>query len=142
VIAYFDTSALVPLLVEEPSTPACRRLWDDADEVVSVRLGYAEAAAAAAQARRLARITRRTQRAALARLDQLWPQIQIVEVDQTLVQRAATVADAHQLRGYDAVHCASAELVNDQSLVAGSGDAQLLTAWRQLGVNIFDTNQN
>ena len=141
-ICYLDTSALVPLLVDEPSTVACRRLWDDADEVVSVRLAYVETAAAAAQARRLGRISPRTQRAALARLDQLWLQMQIVDVDQDLIERAAEVAHTHQLRGYDAVHCASAELVNDSTLVAASGDLQLLAAWQVMGVNTFDANQH
>jgi hypothetical protein len=35
VIGYFDTSAFVPLLIAEPSSGLCRRLWDDADVVVT-----------------------------------------------------------------------------------------------------------
>ena len=76
-IAYFDTSALVPLLVDEPSSSACRRLWDDADDVVSTRLAYVEAAAALCRARRLGRLTSRRQRAALRSLEELWSQAQI-----------------------------------------------------------------
>lgn len=54
--------------------------------------------------------------------------------------RAAQVANRFGLRGYDAVHCASAVLVNDETLVAAAGDRQLLAAWHVLGVNTFDTN--
>jgi uncharacterized protein len=140
VIAYFDTSALVPLLIDEPSSPACRRLWEAADDVVSARLSYVEAAAALSQARRLNRLTARQQRAALRALDELCSQTQIAEIDQQLVQRAAQVADQFALRGYDAVHCAAALNVNDESLVAAAGDRQLLAAWHTLGVNTYDTN--
>ena len=43
-IVYFDTSAFVPLLVIEPGTSLARELWDSADEVVTTRLLYVEAA--------------------------------------------------------------------------------------------------
>lgn len=138
-IVYLDTSALVPLVIEEQSSDACRRLWDEADDVVSSRLGYVEAAAALAQARRLDRLTPRQQSSALRGLDDLWFQMQIAEIDQTLVQRAAELAQQFALRGYDAVHAASAEIVNGDSVVAGSGDRLLLEAWRSLGINTYNT---
>jgi predicted nucleic acid-binding protein len=139
-IAYLDTSTLVPLLIDEPSSRACRQLWDDADDVVSTRLAYVETAAALSQARRLGRLTARQQRAALNSLDEMWSQTQIAEVDQQLVEHAAQVADQFALRGYDAVHCAAAVRLNDETLVAGTGDRQLLTAWHALGVSTYDTN--
>jgi hypothetical protein len=73
-------------------------------------------------------------------LDQLWPQIEISEVDEPLVLRAAELADQLALRGYDAVHCASAEHIEDIDTVAASGDSRLLAAWKSLGVATFDTN--
>jgi predicted nucleic acid-binding protein len=71
-IAYFDTSAFVPLLVAEPSSVLCRRLWADADAVVTSRLLYVETAAALARGRRMARITSEQHGAALGLLNQLW----------------------------------------------------------------------
>jgi uncharacterized protein len=139
-IAYLDTSALVPLLIDEPASPICERLWDDADDVVSVRIAYVEAAAAIAQARRLGRLTRSQQRDALTLLDDKWQQLQLVNIDDPLVRRAGTVADLHSLRGYDATHCAGAESINDAEVVAASGDTQLLVAWRALGINTLDVN--
>lgn len=139
-IAYFDSSALVRMLVDEPGSSACRQLWDDADDVVSARLAYVEAATALTQARRLGRLTVRRQRTARRALDEAWSQMQIAEVDQLLVELAAQVADRFAFRGYEAVHCAAAVLVNDATLVAAAGDRQLLTAWQALGVNTFETN--
>jgi uncharacterized protein len=57
VIAYFDTSAVMPLLIAEPGSDRAAALWDGADRVVSVRLVYPEARAALAQAERLGRLT-------------------------------------------------------------------------------------
>lgn len=139
-IAYLDTSALVPLLIDEPASAICARLWDDADDIVSVRIAYVEAAAALAQAHRLGRLKRAEQRKAVTLLDQTWSQMQIVEIDQALMHRAGVLADAQRLRGYDATHCAGAESINDAEVVAASGDAQLLSAWRALGMNTLDVN--
>jgi uncharacterized protein len=139
-IGYLDTSAFVPLLIAEPSSASCRRFWDDADAVVSSRLLYVETAAALAQARRMERLTARNHRASLRLLDQLWAELDIVDVDQPVVTRAAALAQHLGLRGYDAVHCSSAEQLDDDDLVAASGDQRLIQAWAALGVAVFDTN--
>lgn len=139
-IGYLDTSVLVPLLVAEPTTRACQRLWDDADAAVSSRLAYVEMAAALAQARRMDRLTGEELEEALVLLDRLWSEIDIAEVDEIVVRRAAVLARRFALRGYDAVHCASAEQLNDGDVVAASGDQRLLHAWAELGMATFDSN--
>lgn len=141
-IGYLDTSAIVPLLVAEPSSAACRRFWDDADVVVTSRLTYVETAAALAQARRLDRISSRTHRASLRALDAIWVEIAAVEVDDQLVRHAAELARRYSLRGYDAVHCASARQLTAEDLVAAAGDRQLLQAWLEVGIDTYDTNQS
>ncbi|CFD45369.1 twitching motility protein PilT [Mycobacterium tuberculosis] len=45
------------------------------------------------------------------------------------------------MRGYDAVHCASAEQLDDDEVVAAAADQRLLTAWLGLGMGTYDTNQ-
>jgi uncharacterized protein len=52
-IAHFGTSALIPLLIEEPGSVRAGRVWDAAEHVTSVRLIHTEAHAALAQAARL-----------------------------------------------------------------------------------------
>lgn len=140
-IGYLDTSAFVPLLVAEPSSAVCRRFWDAADAVVACRLLYVETAAALAQAERMARLDRTQHRRARDLLDDLWSELDVVEIDEPLVRAAADAARALGLRGYDAVHCAAAEQLSDDDLVAASGDHRLLAAWRDRGVAIYDTNQ-
>ena len=43
------------------------------------------------------------------------------------------------LRGYDAVHCASAELIDEGDLVVASGDRELLLACKSLRISTADT---
>ncbi len=140
-IGYLDTSAFVPLLIDEPTSEACRRFWDDADVIVSSRLLYVETAAALAQARRMGRLTEGEHLQGRRRLDQMWSEMDVIEVDEQVVTRAADLAHRRSLRGYDAVHCASAEQLDDDDVVAASGDQRLLTAWLELGMATYDTNQ-
>jgi predicted nucleic acid-binding protein len=142
VIGYLDTSAFVPLLIDGPTSQACRRFWDDADVIVSSRLLYVEAAAALAQALRMGRLRKNEHFRCRRRLEQMWSAMDVVEVDEQMVTRAAELAQRLSLRGYDAVHCASAEQLDDDDVVAASGDQRLLTAWSGLGMATYDANQN
>lgn len=139
-IGYLDTSAFVPLLVGGPTSLACRRFWDDADDIVVCRILYVEAASALAQAARLGRIADNEFRRAMGTMDELWSEAEIVDIDEELVRVAADLAREHGLRGYDAVHCAAAATIADADLVAAAGDRALLRAWRAAGVATYDTS--
>jgi predicted nucleic acid-binding protein len=134
VIVYFDTSAFVPLFVDEPTSEAVSELWKVAERIVSSRLVYAEARAALAQAERLARLDRRQLRTAVHALDTVMGDVDLVEADDIVVRRAGALAEQHRLRGYDAVHLASAELVADRSLVLAAGDKKLVAAAAEIGL--------
>lgn len=133
-IVYVDTSAFIPLLVEEPGSAAAGRLWADAVRVVSSRLLYVEAAAAMAAAARSGRLGRAATRRGYHELERLHGDLDLVEVQDTLVRRAAVLARRLQLRGYDAVHCASAEACADDDLVVAAGDRRLRDACGRLGL--------
>lgn len=139
-IVYLDTSAFVPLLIEEPTSSACGDLWDAADALVTTRLTFVEATAALAMAERLGRITREEHEAARERLIELWPELDVVELDEQLMAAAARAAVTHGLRGYDSVHVAAAVAVSDERLVAAAGDGRLLDAWRADGIDVVDTH--
>ena len=127
-IAYFDTSAFVPLVIDEPDSRAAQQLWDAADRIVSVRLVYPEARAALAMASRLERITTAQLRAAVDHVDELVAQIDVVELTPALAREAGELAELMALRGYDAVHLAAARTVHDDDLVMAATDAALLAA--------------
>jgi uncharacterized protein len=139
VIAYFDTSALIPLLVEEPGSVRAGRVWDVADHVTSVRLIYTEARAALAQAARLERLALADLTTALDALDGLYEQLDLVEVDDLLVRRAGELAQHHALRGYDAIHLAAADRVRHDTTVMVAGDRELCAAAGALGLAVAST---
>lgn len=139
-IGYLDTSAFVPLLVAEPGSSACRRFWNDADDVVTCRLLFVESAAALAQAARGARMTPANHAAGLDVLEQLWREVDVIDIDDVLTRRAAALAARFALRVCDAMYCAAAEQIADPDLVAASGDRKLLAAWSGLGIATFDPN--
>jgi uncharacterized protein len=137
-IVYFDTSAIVPIVVEEPASRPASRLWDDADRLVSSRLSYVETRAALAMARRLHRIADSALQEAVEAFEAVYLQLDIVEVTEQLVREAGEMAQRFGLRGYDAVHLASAQTVADPNLVLAAGDANLLSAARALRMATAD----
>ena len=140
-ILYLDTSALVPLLISEPSSRTCAELWDAADGIAVARVAYVEAHATLARAIRLNRITARQGRAARQAFAELWDVIDVVELDRDLMVRASMLSETHALGAYDATHCAAALLLEDPELVAASGDAALVSAWQSEGIAVRNTNR-
>jgi predicted nucleic acid-binding protein len=138
VIAYFDTSAIVPLLFDELGTERCRELWLAADRLVTTRLARVEARAALAQAERSGRISRAHLRSSSRDLGVLLDQVEFVEVDDGLTRTAGDLAEAQALRAYDAVHLAAADEAGDSDLVVVAGDQALLAAARSIGLAVTD----
>jgi predicted nucleic acid-binding protein len=135
-IAYFDTSAVVPLIIDEPSSETATRIWNDADRCVSVRLLYPETRAAFARATRMGRLTASHLIAAVRDLDVLITEIDHVEVTAELAQRAGELAREHGLRGYDAVHLAAALAAAQTDFVLVTGDSDLAAAASSSGVSV------
>jgi len=133
VIAYFDTSAVIPLLIAEGGSEEAGRLWDDAVRVVSASVTLAEGRAALAQAARLGRLSARDFDDAKRQFTMLAEQIDFVETTRAILTAAGEVAERHQLRAYDAVHLAAALRVADDDLVVVAGDRDLLQAARSAG---------
>src|SRR5215470_2445237 len=118
------TRAVSPL-VEEPGSDRCADHWSTADRIVSVRLVVVEARAAMAQAHRQQRITGRQRRIAVDGLGELLTQMDLIDLDDALVSRAAELAEAQALRAYDAVHLAAALSIADDDVVLVAGDRAL-----------------
>ncbi|HKN99319.1 MAG TPA: type II toxin-antitoxin system VapC family toxin [Pseudonocardiaceae bacterium] len=107
---------------------------------MSTRLLYVATAAALAQARRMRRLTESQHATALRAFDQVWDAIDVIEVDDRIVRLAADMSFRFGLRGYDAVHCASAATVSDDELVVATGDRTLLDACPAAGLATIDVS--
>ncbi len=135
-IAYFDTSALVPLLVQDDGSARASLMWDEADRTAGVRLIYAESHATLAAARRSGRIEARGLRQAVGELGRLYDQMDVVEASDALVRRAGALAEEYALRGNDAVHLAGAETIAGEDSVLVAGDGPLCRAAESLGLAV------
>ena len=122
---YLDTSALLKLLVQEPGSDVAASLWDAGDSVATSRLAYPEARAALASAARGRRLTPAAHRAAKSELGELMKQVALVEVTAGICDEAGDLAEGFALRGYDAVHLASAVAIADGDTVLATWDEEL-----------------
>jgi predicted nucleic acid-binding protein len=105
---YVDTSALVKLYVEEPLSQELSYAVDEAEAVATSLLAYTEAITAFARARREVRLSPQEYRRVVDAFEEDWSRYITVEVTDRLVKTAGHLAASRALRGYDALHLASA----------------------------------
>ncbi|MGH9091286.1 MAG: type II toxin-antitoxin system VapC family toxin [Acidimicrobiales bacterium] len=124
-LVYFDSSALVKLVVDEEGSDVAAALWDGCDAAVSSRLAYPEVRAALASAACDRRIDVRFLRTAQEDWETFWSATRPVELTVTVERDAGRLADTHALGGADAVHLASALALGLPDLVVAAWDRRL-----------------
>jgi uncharacterized protein len=113
-VRYWDTSALVPLVVAAAETPSMRALLDEDHEIVTWALTSVEFASAIERRARQGELSAPQRRQAHARLRQLaeiWDEITSVEV---VRRRAVGILARHELRAADAVQLGAALAIADE----------------------------
>lgn len=139
-LVYFDSSALVKLLLDEPGTPLVAELWDACDGALSSRLAYPEVRAALAAAGRNHELDADEAREAERVWEEYWAATRKVELTPDVEQQAGQLARSHALRGADAVHLASALAVDDGELVVAVWDHRLHSGALAAGVQVAPAN--
>lgn len=133
-IAYFDTSAFFRLIVSEPGSERPREIWQRCTTPVSSLLLYTECRAALAMAHRMGRL--HDLERARREVETLWFMMDGVNVTPAVVRRGGQLAEQLELRGYDAVHLASAECLQGPGLVFVSSDKRQREAASALGIQV------
>ena len=136
-IAFFDTSAIIPLVIAEQGTARAQAAWRAASRVHVIAPTAAEAQAALAAALRAGRLDGAAEEAARRDLDRLLDDCACRSVDLRFARTAGQLALEHGLRGYDAMQCMG-PLDLDEQVVGVAGDRALLDAWARLGVPTVD----
>jgi predicted nucleic acid-binding protein len=108
VIAYLDASALVKRYVAEAGSAEVQALIQEAQATGTAVLSRAEVSAALAKAARVGLVTRDAALKALEAFTSDWEHLIRLQFSEPLAARAAALAWEHGLRGYDAVHLATA----------------------------------
>lgn len=103
----------------EPGSDLLRSAMERADGWFMCRVGFVETVRAVG----LAGGPKATQA-----VNNEWPSLGVVEVDQRLAEDAATLAVTHDLRSLDALHLAAALVLPGDDLLVATWDGRLHTA--------------
>ena len=135
-LVYFDSSALVKLVVEEAGSDLAAELWDNCDAALSSRLAYPEVRAALAASARNHDLGGDDLLAAERTWEEFWAATRPVELTTAVEQQAGQLAKSHALRGADAVHRASALAIDDSDLVLAVWDRRLHASALAAGIQV------
>ena len=133
---YFDTSAIVKLVVVEEGSEAAGALWDASDVAITSRLSYVEARAALAAAKRARRLSDRRLEESKQSLEGRFQELDLVEVTPLIAWSAGELAEKFALRGYDAIQLASALALDTDDVVLVTWDRELAGAAREAGFDL------
>ena len=135
-LVYFDSSALVKLVIDEVGSDIVAALWNGSDVALSSRLAYPEVCAALAAAGRNHDLTESEASAAASDWEQFWASTRPVELSADVERAAGSLAAAHQLRGADAVHLASALALGARDLTVAVWDKRLHAGAAAVGLAV------
>jgi predicted nucleic acid-binding protein len=119
--------------VVEDGSDLADELWAAADLKIASHLLYPEARAALAAAYRAGRVDQRGLRQAIADLEAATSSMALVGVDEGLAREAGRLAEELSLRGYDAVHLATALSSEDDERLIVTWDRDLAVAASRCG---------
>lgn len=135
-LIYFDSSALVKLLVQEDGSDLAAELWDGCDAALASRLAYPEVCAALAAAGRNHDLSPDDLDTAEQAWEHYWASVRPVELTAAVERQAGQLARTHALRGADAVHLASALALADPDLVLAAWDRRLHVGAAMAGLHV------
>ena len=125
-ILYLDTSSLVKLYLAEDHSGVVREWSEEAEIVATCRIAYAEMASALTRRYRGGDLSKSEYDLLLKTFTAEWPRFAAVDFDEITAGRLAAL---HGLRGFDAVHLATAMLLKSShphiSVAFSSFDGEL-----------------
>ena len=139
-ILYLDTSALVKRYIREASTDEVVALIEEAEAVGSTIHAKVEMAVALDKAARQGWVTQKSARQAWQDFLEHWPAFTRLNISSGTVERASLLAWEYSLRGYDALHFASALLWQetlDIPITLATFDRELWNAGQKAGIALW-----
>ncbi len=111
-IIYLDTSDLVKLYVLEKNSDKIMAHVNNSQVVTTSIIAYVEARAAFARKFREKGLSESEYRKIIRTLDNDWENYFVLNVSEETVKLAGNLCEKYWLRGYDALHLASASILN------------------------------
>ena len=113
-ILYLDTSSLVKLYVEEPGSADVESWVGSAEVTVTSLIAYAESRAAFFRRFREHAYSSKDYKRLVSQFESDWKNFMAIHVTGELVRRAGDYAEKYGLRGFDAIHLASAVMLREK----------------------------
>ena len=135
-IVYFDSSALVKLVLDETGSDLVAELWNACDAALSSRLAYPEVCAALAAAGRNHDLTESEASAAADDWETFWESMRPIELSADVERAAGELAVLHRFRGADAVHLASALALGSADVTVAVWDKRLHAGAAAVGLAV------
>lgn len=139
-ILYLDTSALVKRYIAETGSPQMALAISQADMVGSSAVAQVETTAALSKAIRTQTLSSEEASVAIEIFRNDWPNLIRLQTTEAVIDRAATLAWEIGLRGYDAVHLASAMIWQEgmgETILFATFDKQLWQAASEKSLRPF-----
>ena len=112
-ILYLDTSALVKRYFKEPYSDEVIAKWQAAAEIVTSSVAYAETLAAIYRKKRESALKDNLVKEIADDLRADWNSFIRIQVNDELNEYIDKAINGHPLRGFDAIHLASAMIMNE-----------------------------
>lgn len=117
-IAYFDSSSIVKWFFDEQYSELTRSMKDETDIAFTSILSYPEVLSAFNRARREGRCKKSDMEIIRIEFQRIWNDFQWIKVNEKLINSTMELIFKHSLRGYDAVHLASALILKKESEIS------------------------
>lgn len=105
---YLDTSALIKRFVDEKGSSLAQSLVQQSGPIATATIAYAEIFSGLTRKLREKHLSRSLYGLACRQFDRDWPAYVRVELNEGILVLARDLIQRHPLRGFDAVHLASA----------------------------------
>jgi predicted nucleic acid-binding protein len=139
-IIYLDTRALVKRYFSEKHSESVVALWRKAEEIITSSVAYAEAMASFWRKKREGRLTSKCLKITMDLFRRDWESFIRVEVNKELNPYIDMLVEKYTLRGFDAIHLASATIVSEtvpEDLLFICFDKMLVTSAQKQGLKTF-----
>ncbi len=140
-IVYFDTSAVVKLYFEEFYSGEVISLWNKTNYKVMSAVSYAETLSAIHRKKRESGLNETDVKRLVNAFKNDWAGIIRVEVGEKLDPIIEKLTESYSLRGFDAIHLASASIINttiDENLIFACFDNNLSQAAKKEKLTLFN----
>ena len=128
---YLDTSALIKRFVKEKGSLLVQSLVQQPEGVATAKIAYAEIFAGFARKLREGHLSKPLHALACRQFDGDWPAYLRVDLQDNVLFLARDLVQRHPLRGFDAVHLASALSLKNalgEEVTFAAADGRLLRA--------------